>query len=295
MGKLRHSRWRSWSWASSSAWPSGSGRGKRQPWWRRGIKTDFGMVVLRPHRRAGGDVRGRGGVVIVMARDCRRAARQGAPEEWMQRDTVISSQPALLQAFEALLWFDLIGYWSHRAFHRIGLLWRYHAVHHSSTDLDWLSSVRVHPLNEAGTRVAQAVPLVLIGYNAASCGVRPAAHALRDHAARERELEFWLAQVRDRQPGLPPLAPHDGEGGPGPRLRGDVPVDGQAVRDAVLPEGPACPWSSACSARTSPTTCSSSWPIRSERRQRTQLAHPTADMAGARRWLATGARSIRAR
>ena len=38
-------------------------------------------------------------------------------------------------------------------------------MHHSSTDLDWLSSVRVHPLNEAGTRVAQAVPLVLVGYN----------------------------------------------------------------------------------------------------------------------------------
>ncbi len=48
------------------------------------------------------------------------------------------------QAVLILLLGDCIGYWMHRAFHR-GRLWRFHAVHHSSVDLDWLSAVRLHP------------------------------------------------------------------------------------------------------------------------------------------------------
>jgi sterol desaturase/sphingolipid hydroxylase (fatty acid hydroxylase superfamily) len=35
-------------------------------------------------------------------------------------------------------------------------------VHHSSTELDWLSSVRVHPVNDFAAKLAQVVPLVLI-------------------------------------------------------------------------------------------------------------------------------------
>jgi sterol desaturase/sphingolipid hydroxylase (fatty acid hydroxylase superfamily) len=72
------------------------------------------------------------------------------------------AQPLALQAIETLVAADLLGYWIHRAFHRRPL-WRIHAVHHSSETLDWLAAVRVHPLNEAGIRVLQLVPLYLIG------------------------------------------------------------------------------------------------------------------------------------
>ncbi len=82
------------------------------------------------------------------------------------RNTFISAQPVALQSIELLFLLDLIGYWSHRAFHRQDTLWAYHSVHHSSNQLDWLSSVRVHPVNEIGTRIVQAVPLVLVGFNA---------------------------------------------------------------------------------------------------------------------------------
>lgn len=67
------------------------------------------------------------------------------------------------QAVLMLLIADFIGYWVHRAFHN-GWLWRFHAVHHSSRDLDWLSSVRVHPVNDAVMRIAAAVPLLLMGF-----------------------------------------------------------------------------------------------------------------------------------
>ena len=58
---------------------------------------------------------------------------------------------------------DFIGYWMHRAFHG-RRLWRFHAIHHASQDLDWLSSVRLHPVNDAVMRVAGAVPLLLAGF-----------------------------------------------------------------------------------------------------------------------------------
>jgi sterol desaturase/sphingolipid hydroxylase (fatty acid hydroxylase superfamily) len=63
--------------------------------------------------------------------------------------------PYWLQA--VLVMGDFVGYWTHRAFHR-GRLWRFHAVHHSSVTLDWLSSVRVHPVNDLLTRMVQALP-----------------------------------------------------------------------------------------------------------------------------------------
>jgi sterol desaturase/sphingolipid hydroxylase (fatty acid hydroxylase superfamily) len=37
-------------------------------------------------------------------------------------------------------------------------------IHHSSRELDWLSSVRVHPLNDAAARVVQVVPLYFLGF-----------------------------------------------------------------------------------------------------------------------------------
>jgi sterol desaturase/sphingolipid hydroxylase (fatty acid hydroxylase superfamily) len=41
-------------------------------------------------------------------------------------------------------------------------------VHHSSQDLDWLSSVRVHPVNDMIARILQAVPIVALGFNVAA-------------------------------------------------------------------------------------------------------------------------------
>lgn len=75
----------------------------------------------------------------------------------------LSHQPLWLQAVEMLVLADFIGYWSHRMFHR-GRWWRFHAVHHSSTELDWLSAVRVHPVNDAVGRLMAVVPLVALGF-----------------------------------------------------------------------------------------------------------------------------------
>src|SRR6266567_323903 len=66
----------------------------------------------------------------------------------------LAKQPFWLEIVEIYVFFDLCGYWSHRLFHT-GRWWPFHAVHHSSEDLDWLSSVRVHPFNDLVSKVCQ--------------------------------------------------------------------------------------------------------------------------------------------
>ena len=57
---------------------------------------------------------------------------------------------------------DLMMYWIHRAFHRPAL-WKYHAVHHSSEELDWISAARFHPVNIFLGSVLTDVVLLLAG------------------------------------------------------------------------------------------------------------------------------------
>lgn len=75
----------------------------------------------------------------------------------------LSKQPFWLEIIEIYVLFDLCGYVSHRLFHR-GRWWPFHAVHHSSEDLDWLSSVRVHPVNDLVSKLCQVTPFLLLGF-----------------------------------------------------------------------------------------------------------------------------------
>jgi sterol desaturase/sphingolipid hydroxylase (fatty acid hydroxylase superfamily) len=76
----------------------------------------------------------------------------------------VALQPVWLQLIEIYLMFDFIGYWMHRLFHR-RRWWPFHAVHHSSEDLDWLSSVRIHPVNDLISKFCQLTPFLLLGFN----------------------------------------------------------------------------------------------------------------------------------
>jgi sterol desaturase/sphingolipid hydroxylase (fatty acid hydroxylase superfamily) len=57
---------------------------------------------------------------------------------------------------------DFILYWTHRLFHG-GRLWKYHAVHHSSEDLEWISAARFHPINLFFGAVIADVVLLIAG------------------------------------------------------------------------------------------------------------------------------------
>jgi sterol desaturase/sphingolipid hydroxylase (fatty acid hydroxylase superfamily) len=85
-----------------------------------------------------------------------------------------SHWPLWLQAVAIIAIAELIGYWMHRAFHASPWLWKFHAVHHSSTDLDWLSAVRVHPGNDVAMKLATTVPILALGFApVAVAGIMP--------------------------------------------------------------------------------------------------------------------------
>ena len=63
-----------------------------------------------------------------------------------------------------ILLFDMLVYWTHRFYHEIPVLWKFHAIHHSTEHLDWASGFRGHPLD--GTILAPAfVFLVSAGFS----------------------------------------------------------------------------------------------------------------------------------
>jgi sterol desaturase/sphingolipid hydroxylase (fatty acid hydroxylase superfamily) len=53
----------------------------------------------------------------------------------------------------------------HRIYHAIPTLWRFHAIHHSSADLDWLATYRVHPVDQIINATAIALPALLFGFS----------------------------------------------------------------------------------------------------------------------------------
>src|SRR5581483_6150259 len=74
----------------------------------------------------------------------------------------LAALPLLVQGAIFLIASDILLYWTHRAFHRPAM-WKYHAVHHSSTEVDWISAARFHPVNLFIGSVAVDVVLLIAG------------------------------------------------------------------------------------------------------------------------------------
>ena len=74
----------------------------------------------------------------------------------------LAALPLWAQALTFVVVSDFLLYWVHRGFHGAGL-WKYHAVHHSSEDLDWISAARFHPVNIFLGTVLVDVALLLAG------------------------------------------------------------------------------------------------------------------------------------
>lgn len=76
----------------------------------------------------------------------------------------IGSQPIWVQYLEILFISDLGFYTMHRAFHEIPWLWKMHSVHHSSKNLDYLASYRVHPIDQFMVRSVTLIPVFSMGF-----------------------------------------------------------------------------------------------------------------------------------
>lgn len=74
----------------------------------------------------------------------------------------LAEMPLWLQAITFLVASDFLLYWFHRLYHG-ATMWKYHAVHHSSEELDWISAARFHPVNILFGTVLVDVALLLAG------------------------------------------------------------------------------------------------------------------------------------
>ncbi len=83
-----------------------------------------------------------------------------------------------------MLVMELVNYWLHRAFHRIPMLWRIHAVHHSDVEMDATTSHRHHPLEVVINSIVIIPVLILLGpdpwtlliYNVSRIGMATLTH-----------------------------------------------------------------------------------------------------------------------
>ena len=64
--------------------------------------------------------------------------------------------------FISVIALDLFAYWLHRAYHRLGLLWRLHAPHHFDEHLDATSAVRFHPGEVVVSASLRLAPIILL-------------------------------------------------------------------------------------------------------------------------------------
>jgi sterol desaturase/sphingolipid hydroxylase (fatty acid hydroxylase superfamily) len=84
--------------------------------------------------------------------------------------TAIAASPSWAQIVAALAITTFGGYAGHRAAHEVPLLWRFHRVHHSIRELDWLAADHLHPLDQIFVRSAAVLPVYALGFGRLSLG-----------------------------------------------------------------------------------------------------------------------------
>lgn len=93
---------------------------------------------------------------------------------WARVDPLVarvSTLPLPVQVIAMVLVADFTQYWVHRAFHTVPVLWRFHAIHHSVEEMDWLAGSRLHLVDVILTRGTTYVPIFVLGFSQAALAV----------------------------------------------------------------------------------------------------------------------------
>ncbi|MCW5961147.1 MAG: sterol desaturase family protein [Pyrinomonadaceae bacterium] len=127
---------------------------KEQSVFRKGWRTDVAHFFLNRFLIDAGSF-----VVVVILAILLRWAVNGELQNF------VAGQPWIVQFLEAVLIVNVVGYFAHRLSHTIPFLWKFHAIHHSSENLDWLAAARVHPVDQIISRAMMFVPLYVLGFS----------------------------------------------------------------------------------------------------------------------------------
>ncbi len=92
------------------------------------------------------------------------------PVFWIRRFDLVGNLSTGAAIALAVVLVAVGNYWSHRLTHQVPLLWRFHSVHHSIEQMDWVASGRLHPLDQGFTQAFTIFPLFLLGYGAGVFG-----------------------------------------------------------------------------------------------------------------------------
>jgi sterol desaturase/sphingolipid hydroxylase (fatty acid hydroxylase superfamily) len=89
---------------------------------------------------------------------------------WSEFRAWVAALPFVVQFIAIMFITDVMQYWVHRLFHRIPALWRFHAVHHSAQNMDWIAGARMHFLEILILRGTTVIPTIMLGFSQASVG-----------------------------------------------------------------------------------------------------------------------------
>ncbi len=87
---------------------------------------------------------------------------------WLAIPTLVhtvGTWPFIVQLPLAIVVADFAQYATHRAFHQIPFLWRFHSIHHSIETMDWIAGSRSHFIDILITRSLILIPMTLCGFS----------------------------------------------------------------------------------------------------------------------------------
>ncbi|HWA04208.1 MAG TPA: sterol desaturase family protein [Rhizomicrobium sp.] len=133
---------------------------KGRPWWsKEGLVTDITYQLVVPLIGRYGRI---GFAVLFTAYLLGIDTADGLVKFFDHGHGPISALPLWSQCLLYLVAGDFFLYWIHRAFHGAAL-WRYHAIHHASEELEWISAARFHPVNLLLGTIAVDVAALMAG------------------------------------------------------------------------------------------------------------------------------------
>jgi sterol desaturase/sphingolipid hydroxylase (fatty acid hydroxylase superfamily)/protein-S-isoprenylcysteine O-methyltransferase Ste14 len=77
----------------------------------------------------------------------------------------VGDLPLWAQVIGAIVIADIGYYTAHRICHSVPFLWKFHAVHHSIEEMDWLATHRVHPMDQIFTNTLSLLPVWCLGFS----------------------------------------------------------------------------------------------------------------------------------
>jgi sterol desaturase/sphingolipid hydroxylase (fatty acid hydroxylase superfamily) len=132
-------------------------------WWRRPLFIDICSWLVLPLAVSTGI-----SIAVFVCDSLKFLFPLAGGDPLSQMRTWMGGLPMSLQSALAFIFMDFSSYWIHRAYHRFQILWSFHVFHHTSEHLDWLSTLRLHPVSQMFNTALMALVLLLAGFSVQS-------------------------------------------------------------------------------------------------------------------------------